>query len=195
MVGGIFCDLHKAFECVNYDILMSKMAFCGISGKANNLITSYLQERCQRTLADYGSRKYYSSWEFATDGVPQGSISGPLLFLLYVNDMPTAISDISNPVLYADDISFIITNADSWTLENNTNTAILKLYRWFNSNLLLLNLEKTYFLQFLTKNSSATGLHISYGNTNKSPVHTVSSFWVWWLMISYQGSVTWSNDT
>ena len=113
VVGGIFCDLHKAFECVNYDILMSKMAFCGISGKANNLITSYLQKRCQRTSADYGSRKYYSSWEFATDGVPQGSISGPLLFLLYVNDMPTAISDTSNPVLYADDISFIITNAVS----------------------------------------------------------------------------------
>ena len=89
-------------------------------------------------------------WESAIDGVSQGSILGPLLFLLYVNDMKNAVSDISNPVLYADNTSLIITNSDGRTFENNINTAILKLYRWFSSNLLLLNLEKTYFLQFLT---------------------------------------------
>ena len=86
--------------------------FYGISGKASNLIKSYLQDRCQRTLVDYGSRKYYSSWESAIDGVPQGSILGPLSFLLYVNDMKNAVSDISNPVLYADNTSLIITNFD-----------------------------------------------------------------------------------
>jgi hypothetical protein len=53
LVGGIFCDLHKAFDCVNHDVLLSKMEFYGISGKANNLIKSYLQGRCQRTLVDY----------------------------------------------------------------------------------------------------------------------------------------------
>jgi hypothetical protein len=56
-VGGIFCDLHKAFDCVNYDILLSKMEFCGISGKANNLIKSYLQDRYQRVLVDLDSIK------------------------------------------------------------------------------------------------------------------------------------------
>ena len=75
------------------------------------------QGRCQRTLVDYDSKKYYSEWEIVTDGVPQGSILGPLLFLLYVNDIPNVISDISNPILYADDTSLIITNSDSQTFE------------------------------------------------------------------------------
>jgi hypothetical protein len=113
VVGGIFCDLHKAFDCVNYDILLSKMEFYGISRKANNLIKSYLQGIYQRVLVDFDFKKCYSKWESITDGVPQGSILGPLLFLLYVNDIPNIISDISNPILYADDTSLIITNSDS----------------------------------------------------------------------------------
>jgi len=57
LVGGIFCDLQKAFDCVNYDILLSKIEFHGICGKASNLIKSYLQNRRQRTLVDYDSKK------------------------------------------------------------------------------------------------------------------------------------------
>jgi hypothetical protein len=53
LVGGIFCDFHKAFDRVNHDILLSKMEFYGISGKANNLIKSYLQGSCQRAVVDY----------------------------------------------------------------------------------------------------------------------------------------------
>jgi hypothetical protein len=58
VVGGVFCNLHKVFECVNYDILLSQMEFYGISGKANNLIKSYLQHRYQRVLVDLDSIKY-----------------------------------------------------------------------------------------------------------------------------------------
>jgi hypothetical protein len=111
------------------------MEFYGISGKAYNLIKSYLQDRYQRVLVDLDSKKYYSEWESVTDGVPQGSILGPLLFLLYVNHLAKAISDISNSVLYADDTSLIITNSDSQMFEKDINTAILKLNRWFHSNL------------------------------------------------------------
>jgi hypothetical protein len=75
-----------------------------------------------------------------TDGVPQGSILGPLLFLLYVNDSPNAIYNISNPVLYADDTGLIITNSDSQMFEKDINTAIRQISNWFQSNLLLLNL-------------------------------------------------------
>ena len=75
----------------------------------------------------YHSKKYYSKWETVTDGIPQGSILGPLLLLLFINNIPNVISDISNPVLYADDTSLIITNSDSQMFEKNINTAILQL--------------------------------------------------------------------
>jgi hypothetical protein len=89
------------------------MEFYGIFGKVNNLIKSYLQGRYKRILVECDSKKYYCKWESVTDGVPQGSIFGSLLFLLYVNDIPNVISDISNPILYADDTSLIITNSDN----------------------------------------------------------------------------------
>ena len=92
MVGGMFCDLHKAFDCVSYDILLSKMEFYGILGKANNLIKSYLQGGYQRVMVDFDSKKYYSKWESIIDVVPWGFILGPLLFLLCINDVPNVVS-------------------------------------------------------------------------------------------------------
>jgi len=135
LVGGIFCDLQKAFDCVNHDILLSKIEFYGVTGKTNNLLKSYLKERYQRVLIDLDSRNYQSQWKLVTDGVPQGSILGPLLFLLYINDVPKVISKTGKPVLYADDTSLIITNPNRHIFEEDINTAILQLNRWFNSNL------------------------------------------------------------
>ena len=75
-------------------------------------------------------------------------------------------------MLYADNTSLIITNSDTQISEKDTNTALLQLNRWFKTNLLLLNLEKTYLLQFLTKNTNATDLHISYKNRQISSIHS-----------------------
>jgi hypothetical protein len=82
-VGGIFCDLKKAFECVNQKILLSQLEFYGVSGPVHKLIASYLRGRFQRIrlqAKDYNLNTY-SNWGVISHGVPQGSVLSPLFFL------------------------------------------------------------------------------------------------------------------
>jgi hypothetical protein len=87
------------------------MEFYVIFGTASNLIKSYLQNIYYRVLVDYSSKIFSSEWESIKDGFPQGSILGRQLFVLYVNGLPSAISNIPNPILYAN-TNLIITNSD-----------------------------------------------------------------------------------
>ena len=78
-MGGIFCDLSKAFDYVNYDILLAKLEFYGVKGHAHKLTTSYLKNRYQRVITrSNGSNTCYSEWDEVKRGVPQGSVLGPL---------------------------------------------------------------------------------------------------------------------
>ena len=111
-VGSILCDLQKAFHCVYHNILLTKLEFYGITGITYKLIKSYLGGRYQRVVSNNNSHSLCSRWGEITHSVPQGSIFGPLLFLLYINDLPQITNDnYSKIVLFADDTSIIITNA------------------------------------------------------------------------------------
>ena len=151
--GVLFCDLHKAFDCVNHEILLDKLEFYGISGTANKLMKSYLESRYQRViLNDNLWHRITSNWVPVFHGVPQGSVLGPLLFLIYINDFAGHIRKIANPVLFADDTSIIVTNTDARVYQTNISKVMNETTKWFQSNLLTLNYEKTHFIQFQAKN-------------------------------------------
>jgi hypothetical protein len=108
MFGGIFCNIQKAFNCAHH-----KLEFHGITGITYKLLKPYLKGRYQRVVLNNYSSSSRSNWGEITRGVPQGSILGPLLFLLYINDLPQITNDNSKIVLFADDTSMIITDLNT----------------------------------------------------------------------------------
>ena len=93
LVGGLFCDLQKALDCVNHEILFTKIKFYGISGIANKLMASYLENRYQRAYVNNSKpNKLSSKWVHVKHGVLQSSILGLLLFLIYINDLSLSVN-------------------------------------------------------------------------------------------------------
>jgi len=155
--GGLFCDLSKAFDYVNHDILLEKLKFYSISGNANKLLNSYLTNRYQRVkIKDNHTIHYCSEWDNVRQGVPQGSVLGPLLFLLYINDLPEPINDISSPVLFADYTNIICTHQDIKVFNDEIEMVFQKINKWLQANLLILNFNKTKIVHFSTKHPETT---------------------------------------
>jgi hypothetical protein len=148
VVGGIFCDLQKAFDCVNHDILLTKLEFYGVTGTTLKVIKFYLEGRYQIVILDNNLPTSNSDWGEIRHSVLQGSILGQLLFLLYINDLPKIVNDNIKVVLYADDTSIIITNLSPTDFTNSANRILQDINKWFATNLLTLNADKTLYMHF-----------------------------------------------
>lgn len=151
-VCSIYMDMTQAFDYVDHKILLNKLESYGIRGNINELIKSYLGNRKQYTVitrVDLKSKtevNYKSNERTTTFGVPQGSVMGPLLFLLYINDLP---SSVKHPMsLFADDSTVIIPCKDSKTYENDINVTLKAIVDWMKSNNLKANLDKTKIMHF-----------------------------------------------
>jgi len=102
----------------------------------------------------------FSAWEPIADGVPQGSILGPLLFLLYVNDLPKTVNENTVPILFADDKSIVVKSSNLKEFQNNMAMAFNCVNQWFKINLLSINADKTHHIQFKTKNKPTYDISI-----------------------------------
>ena len=137
----VFLDLKKAFDTVDHEILLSKLKAYGFGDSAHTWFKSYLRNRSQRCFVN----GHFSDKRLLSCGIPQGTILGPLLFLLYINDLPNCLVH-SNSRMYADDthLTFASNNIDD--INSNLNQDLANVNEWLIANKLTLNQSKTEFM-------------------------------------------------
>ena len=168
--GIVALDLSKAFDSINHGKLLRKLESVGIRHKAHSLIKDYLSKRQQ--IAKHGELR--SDSVTTTHGVPQGSILGPLLFIVYINDIFTE-TDHCKILSYADDTTLYVSSKYPGNLQSALNDDIKRLTNWFGNNGLMVNANKSHFIVI---NSPATdsrfnSIHIKVGRSNIPAERTI----------------------
>ena len=174
--------LSKAFDTLDHSILLSKLKYYGVTGCSYDLLSSYLTDRSQ--YVEFSGHKL-DTLPIST-GVPQGSVLGPLLFLIYINDLPL-VSNIFEMLMYADDTTLYCNVNQNITAEV-INGELLKINQWLGANKLSLNVTKTKFMVFHMHNKSVSypGLQI---NGNKIERVTEFNF----LGLVLQSNLSWNK--
>ena len=152
---SIFVDLKKAFDTVDYEILLAKLDHYGVRNVELLWFRNYLTKRTQYMNLNLKGESFNSCLLECKCGVPQGSCLGPLLFLFFINDLPNATKFFS--ILFADDTTFQISGANSSDTFLRANTELKRAEQWFCANKLTLNAKKTRVMVFKSKNQ-----HVHY---------------------------------
>ena len=167
---SIYLDLSKAFDSVNHNILLSKLHYYGIRGVALNFFRSYLSNRQQYTIVNGVASDILS----VLCGVPQGSTLGPLLFLLYINDL--AVASKFSVSLFADDTCLLLSDKNLGSLQHLCNMELIQINNWFLANKLTANLSKAS-KYMITLGKSRThppdNFNIVMGNTTLEKVTSI----------------------
>ena len=142
-VIGLFLDFSKAFDTVNHDILLDKLSHYGIRGVALKWFQSYLSNRKQ--FVTYND--VASNTKIVSCGVPKGSILGPLLFLIYINDLYYVCKE-SVPILFADDTNLFYSGNSFDDIAMKVNEELVQISNWLKANRLSLNISKTHYMVF-----------------------------------------------
>ena len=184
---SLYIDLSKAFDTLCYDILLQKLRYYGFSGTELKLLRCYLRNREQ--YVKYNN--YQSELIDISTGVPQGSILGPLLFSICINDLIT-VSDKLNFIMYADDttIYFNLEDFDPTCIEADITNELEKVNIWLKLNKLSLNTQKTKLMVFhrKQKNVSEINLSIDHNQIEQIPVFN-------FLGIIFDENLSWKNHT
>ena len=186
MVGVVLVDFKKAFDLVDHQILINKLEIYGIKDDALMWFDTYLTNRKQQVTINNSK----SDFQYISCGVPQGSILGPLLFLLFINDLPLYTNNVFTD-LYADDTTLYDVQDSMEQIENNLQSALNNLHIWCRGNGIILNSSKTKVMLVTTNQKRQKLINDNLAlKFNNESLHTISGDKI--LGVFVDNNLTWS---
>lgn len=169
MVGAIFLDLKKAFDTIDHNILLNKLNIFGVGPNSLDLLADFLNNRRQYVVVDSSK----SEIKVNNIGVPQGSILGPLLFLMYINDI-SCLPIRGKLIMFADDCSLFYPDSNISSIKQSIGHDLVILENYFKNNKLILNMSKTQLMCFKSERSNAANLEVQFNGSVINEVSTLT---------------------